>query len=1203
MVWMRNWLRRVSAWGLLAGMAAFAAESVEKTVVFFTPWSNTNAVLYMDGDSVATMTALENYCGWFKATVNAPTTGFNVYFKQTVGFHYVGNEGLVLTEPTIAAEISLDSVAALSDTIWVQGYKTDVPAQFSSYPGVLGECPLKKIPVTVYDWLHGTKGDGNGSGKNGDPANGVSADFGSGGCSGKNNAVTGMVEYELGPNGVPVRADPFPENCKITEHLDSWFLPEVVAKDDAGNEYTNMTCRDLYVSMDDEGFWLAEVSKDRISEGNEKNSDGMFLIDDFKYLDEAETVLNPYYDELKGTKIGKHNFGYAAKIQATFEYVPGQYFDFYGDDDVWVFIDNRLAVDIGGQHAQVAGAVDLDTIGQNTGNTLIPGKTYDFHIFYVERHTGSSNFRMRTSIDLHVDASLFVTSDMRDGALNYEVWQINKKNKLSCGFDAKSTEQDTVGGAAIFKLMGGNLPGPEVLGVGTHYEGIKITSDSTFSIDSVAIVSSAALAPGHYFLEITLKADPSQATKVEITVPSYAVPSVAFAKLDWTVLGKEVSGDSVQIGEWAYTSYQVNITFFEEWAKVNNYNRKINLSFSDANIDVLDSLNGNKISYVNLDENGRATFFVRANVPVAGATLTAKGAAAGVSVWKNLNFVAPPVPRVANAVALDRNGDGRVDSLYVQFDRSLKQNSRLDSMQFTFGESFETTSRFKLVNETDVVLVAENVNEENCSGEVCGFGSRQFTGDGSTVYFGVLNNWFTHEDNGVSSQFYMENEQVHDGVGPVILSAVKGALDNGSRTITLTFSEAISNESRQNFANMFEFICKRSGSNQVPEMPVFQSGTGNMMILVYGSVTKDAILPTNGDLIRFAPNVATEDLVGNKPHKDNPWVPITGAQELNMESPGVVTLGDDPYDIIKNDTVTQAKLITNNLQNAQQIGDSLGVQGSLVDFDISKIMVEQTKKDVNALDGFIESKIGSTTVFDTVVTSISEEEAVAQLFSDIRTYVIDTSYGLSEQFVNGVIDGSITEENYLSVVPVEEQNVIASMAEANVEASRQVNVSIREISSTTQTDVFNAIRSGAYDSELLELGVSQDLIDAIKRGDVNELNVGEYRSGERSIVADDAVELFYQTYYYSQFGEYVGGTSNTIKCSDKNVYGEDGCLKNKGRIFLAWNMRSNKGRLVGSGVYIERLKIKVVVNGKKIVNRTQDKLLGVRRKGGMTQQE
>ena len=280
---MVNWANKFKMAALAAALGTGVA-SAEKTVVFFTPWSNTNAVLFMDGDSVATMTALDNYCGWFKATVDAPEKNFNVYFKQTVGLNYVGAEGMVTEEPMTAGEISLDSVAALSDTIWVQGYKTDVPAQFSSYPGVLGDCPLKKIPVTVYDWLHGTKGDGNGSGKNGDPANGVSADFGSGGCSGKDKAVTGMVEYNLGENGVPVRADPFPEKCKITEHLDSWFLPEVIAKDDEGNEYTNMTCRDLYVSMDDEGFWLAEVSKDQISKGNEANSDGMFLLDDFEFL-------------------------------------------------------------------------------------------------------------------------------------------------------------------------------------------------------------------------------------------------------------------------------------------------------------------------------------------------------------------------------------------------------------------------------------------------------------------------------------------------------------------------------------------------------------------------------------------------------------------------------------------------------------------------------------------------------------------------------------------------------------------------------------------------------------------------------------------------------------------------------------------------------------------------------------------------------
>jgi fibro-slime domain-containing protein len=194
---------------------------------------------------------------------------------------------------------------------------------------------------------------------------------------------------------VPVPAANFPEKCKITEHLASWFLPESLAVDAQGNTLTNMTCRDLYISLDEEGFWLAEISKDAISKGNESNRGGMFLLDDFEYLDAAKTVPNPYYDQLRGGSDNRnHNFGFTMKIQATFEYIPGQYFDFLGDDDVWVFINNKLVVDIGGQHAQVAGAVNLDTLG------LTVGEIYPFHIFYAERHTSSSNFRMHTSIDL-----------------------------------------------------------------------------------------------------------------------------------------------------------------------------------------------------------------------------------------------------------------------------------------------------------------------------------------------------------------------------------------------------------------------------------------------------------------------------------------------------------------------------------------------------------------------------------------------------------------------------------------------------------------------------------------------------------------------------------------------------------------------------------------------------------------------------------
>lgn len=1167
-----------------------------KTVIrFLTPWTNTSAVLFVNGDSTSLMTPVKNYCGWFQTTLNAPASGFNVHFKQTIGLNYVGSEGMVSKAPTSATEISLDSIAALTDTIWIQGYKNDVPALFAKYPGVLGECPLKKFPVTVFDWLHGNKGDGaNG---NGASTNGVSADFGSGGCGGSNardskgnGYMKGMVEYKLGANGVPVPANPFPADCKLTTHLDKWFLPEVIAKKN-GVEYTNMTCRDLYISMDNEGFWLAEVSSDKISEGNEKNKGGMFLVDDFEFLDDAQTIKNPYYDWLNGSG-GNHNFGFAVKIQATFEYVPGQYFDFYGDDDVWVFIDKRLAVDIGGQHRQVAGAVDLDTMG------LKVGETYDFHIFYVERHVSSSNFRMRTSIDLQVDASIFVTSNKRTTSTDYNVWQINKKNKLSCGYDPNNTEVDTTGGASTFRLTGGNLEEPEILGVGTHFEGLKITSDSTFSIDSAAIVDAAALAPGHYFLEISLKSDPSQTTTIEIVIPSYPLPTIAFADDKWKVIGNgtEISGNQATISTLAYEIYPVNITFLEETATVNDYNRKITISASSPLIDIIDK-DGNVISKVTLNDKAQATFYIRANGAVSGATLLIKGTAAKASYWKELSFIEPPIPRVTFAMIGDRNGDGRGDSLYAEFDKNFDDSNILDSVQFTFGETFAVVSskNIKKIAANKIVITTEGACD---SASACGFGSRQFTGGENGLYTGNIGTWVTYKENGRTHNLKTTNDPVEDGIGPIIVKATKETMSDGNRKLTLTFSEAITDESRKEFyTQMFQYICPRNGEDKQPEDAVQQGGNGKTATLVFSPSTLESVYPTDGDQIRFTPNKFAVDLNGNNPHQYNPWVIIIGDQELSNESPKVIDITTDNPIIAKTKETTQPILITDTKKDAQAVGEELGVQGNLIDFDISKNMAEQTTKDIAKLDAYITKLTGSTSADTTYeVTEKTQAEAEQQLFADITTDVIGESYGIPDEIVQAVKNGDITASNYKDKIKDKTVlGVINSLISESIENSRDSTMTVTPGTVTGYDEIFDKIASGEItEKDLKKAGISDVVIQAIKDGNLNTSNIEDYRSGNASLISENAVVLVYRTRYYDHLGNYVGGKSGSIKCTDE-IYGTGGCLENKGKLFLAWNMRGDSGRLVATGIYIARLEIKIKINGKVTTEQTRDKLMGVRR--------
>lgn len=237
-------------------------------------------------------------------------------------------------------------------------------------------------------------------------------------------AAQGLVAKELNKNNLMTS-----ENEVLEPHFNEEFLTGDNSKHTAlAKIYKNVSFPFTKQKLNDAGekdvngveYWYFDSADTTLAMRNDKES-GSYYLENVGNKDWSKNVNSssktdgvsntygffPFNETTTACSASNYNYGFGTKLEFKFRLTKDgkvvgkdgkEYpikFNFSGDDDVWVYVDGNLALDVGGAHGKVTGQIDFS--GSDKKKKAIVSKTKVSQGSLIEASNTESNFEIKGS--------------------------------------------------------------------------------------------------------------------------------------------------------------------------------------------------------------------------------------------------------------------------------------------------------------------------------------------------------------------------------------------------------------------------------------------------------------------------------------------------------------------------------------------------------------------------------------------------------------------------------------------------------------------------------------------------------------------------------------------------------------------------------------------------------------------------------------